>query len=695
MRRSVCRRWRRYAITTMIVVAPIAIVCAYVSNLLVPTSPMPRTVNAASVAIVDTAAINDSDQTIGISDSDLYDPNLTDEQVIERLQQMQDLGVNTVRVLVPWGAIEPAAPGSPEEVFFPPDWKRIDLIVSQAQQRDMAVLGVLNSTPYWGGQDGEGCIGCYGVAPDPDKFAAFASEAVTRLNTLFPGAISAYEVWNEPNLYQSWLPAPDPVAYTELLKKAYTAIKAADPAALVVAGVFTSVISYGNLTVDPRDFLATMYANGAKGFFDALSFHPYSYQQQFTDGNCANFCQNTPLQQLIDLREMMIANGDALTKIWATEYGLGTALLSGTELMREQMQSDWIKDFLDGWATLDQNPAYAYLGTDWLGPAFIYTLQDRLDNSDENGSLGIFKYGADWVPKLAAIMLKQLIAARDAGISPTSPWGSPPNPGAILDPIQALAQAITEAVTQFVNQITKTVQGIGEAVVTAVTAFFNGLANPGSPALAALELPAEKRQEVAEASGLAAQSMQNETTTKEEPEAEKSGAEETAADQGVTADEATKATEDAPAEQTAAPEDPKATDESATTEDPKATEDDQPKNSEEHPAADKPASSDQSASSDDSKNTDGPGATAPGRKDDESGDGPKHGRGGTKTGDNKHDDPTGDAKSDGDSHHPRNGDSPRANHHRDPAAGVKSKPRGRHAGGAEGSATSTAAKDAT
>ncbi|MGY4653714.1 polysaccharide biosynthesis protein PslG [Mycobacterium sp. URHB0021] len=666
MRRSVCRRWRRYAITTMIVVAPIAIVCAYVSNLLVPTSPLPRTVNAASVGIVNTAAINDSDQTIGISDSDLYDPNLTDEQVIERLQQMQDLGVNTVRVLVPWGAIEPAAPGSPEEVFFPPDWKRIDLIVSQAQQRNMAVLGVLNSTPYWGGQDGQGCIGCYGVAPDPDKFAAFASEAVTRLNTLFPGAISAYEVWNEPNLYQSWLPAPDPVAYTELLKKAYTAIKAADPAALVVAGVFTSVINFGNVTVDPRDFLATMYANGAKGFFDALSFHPYSYQQQFTDGNCANFCQNTPLQQLIDLRQMMIANGDALTKIWATEYGLGTALLSGTEQMREQMQSDWIKNFLDGWATLDQNPAYAYLGTDWLGPAFIYTLQDRLDNSDENGSLGIFKYGADWVPKLAAIMLKQLIDARNAGIAPPSPWGNPANAGAILDPVQALAQAITEAVTQFVNQIAKTVQGVEEAVVKAVTAFFNGLANPGSTTLAALALPVERQQEVAEASGLAAQSIQDETTAKENPEAEKSSAEEPAADQGVGADEATKATEDG-----------------------------QPNNPDEHPAADKPGSSDQSATSDDSKNTDGPGATAPGRKDDESGDVPKHGRGGTKKGDHQHDDPTSDATSVGGGHHPRNGDSPRATHHRDPADGVTPKPRGGHAGGAEGSAAGTGARNAT
>jgi len=71
MRRFVARHWRRCAITTVIAVAAIAIVCAYVTNLLVPTAPLPRVVSAASLNIIETAGIVNSDQTIGMSHSDI------------------------------------------------------------------------------------------------------------------------------------------------------------------------------------------------------------------------------------------------------------------------------------------------------------------------------------------------------------------------------------------------------------------------------------------------------------------------------------------------------------------------------------------------------------------------------------------------------------------------------------------------
>jgi hypothetical protein len=69
MRRFMGRRLRRYAITTVIAVAPIAIMCLYVTNLLVPTSPLPR---PASYAFVPTATIDTSNETIGVADSDIW-----------------------------------------------------------------------------------------------------------------------------------------------------------------------------------------------------------------------------------------------------------------------------------------------------------------------------------------------------------------------------------------------------------------------------------------------------------------------------------------------------------------------------------------------------------------------------------------------------------------------------------------------
>ena len=76
-----------------------------------------------------------------------------------------------------------------------------------------------------------------------------------------------WEIWNEPNYWRFWLPQPDVGAYTTLLKQAYAAIKAVDPAATVMVGGLT-VGSGENL---PSTFLQNLYdANGgtSNGLFD-------------------------------------------------------------------------------------------------------------------------------------------------------------------------------------------------------------------------------------------------------------------------------------------------------------------------------------------------------------------------------------------------------------------------------------------
>ena len=85
-----------------------------------------------------------------------------------------------------------------------------------------------------------------------------------------------------------------------------------------VAGVLGAVVSFSNITMDPRTFVETMYANGAKGYFDALSFHPYSYEQPFSAGlpatGCQFLCDNTPISMLLGLRQIMLDNLDGGVK---------------------------------------------------------------------------------------------------------------------------------------------------------------------------------------------------------------------------------------------------------------------------------------------------------------------------------------------------------------------------------------------
>ncbi|MFG1930362.1 hypothetical protein ACGFK1_06850 [Mycobacterium sp. NPDC048908] len=479
----------------MVAAIPLAAMCAAMTYLL---DPRPEPVALDFTPVV---SIDQSSTTVGIADSDLY--GKSNAEIIASLDDMQSLGVNTVRVLIPWGDIQKVPPGSPLEVLAPPDWSKMDFIVNQAVSRNMAVLGVLSATPYWGGQNGTGCVGCPGVAPDPAKFAAFAGLAAGR----YAGKVSAYEVWNEPNYIKSWLPAPDPVAYTNVLKAVYTAIKGdpndpndgADPNALVVGGVLGSVAGFAGITYDTVDFVRKMYANGAKGYFDALSYHPYNFKTKFSDGTYSwtkPWNKFSPLNQLLEIRQLMIANQDQALRIWASEFGLPTG---GPNAVSEATQAAFISDFLDKWSSMS-----------FTGPAFIYTLRDRLGAElTEQGSLGVFKYAAalnDWVMKAAAEVIKDFIDAHPADpTDPTDPPGttSPPNP----------VQQLTQALAAFFHQVQATVG----SVVGSVTGFVNAIAkavarifNPGGAAIKAV--PAALRDEVAEGTSMAAAAVQNKTT---------------------------------------------------------------------------------------------------------------------------------------------------------------------------------------
>ena len=169
MRPAMRRRLRRYAVTSIIALIPTAIVATMVTNLLVPTERPAMVYN-----IIETASIINSPTTIGFADSDLValsgpDFTLDDAekaQVVATLNAMQALGVNTVRMGIPWGYIEPVPPGTP---FSPcPCWGTTDYIIEQANLRGMGVLGDITATPILWGQNPETPGGLpYSAAPDP------------------------------------------------------------------------------------------------------------------------------------------------------------------------------------------------------------------------------------------------------------------------------------------------------------------------------------------------------------------------------------------------------------------------------------------------------------------------------------------------------------------------------------------------
>jgi polysaccharide biosynthesis protein PslG len=213
---------------------------------------------------------------------------------VRQLDMVTQDGLGVIRFDVSWRNSEPAK-GSYQYL------DKLDQIVDAANQRGLKVVITIVETPGWanGGQS-------LWVPPDdPADYAAFAGMLAAR----YAGRVLAWEVWNEPDTRLFWLPNPDPVAYTKLLLAASASIRQADPGAMVIGGSIT----FGN-----TGFVKAMYANGAKGSFDALSVHPYTLTHAPGDES-DRFHSLTAI--LDDVHALMDKQGDGGTPIWVTEFG--------------------------------------------------------------------------------------------------------------------------------------------------------------------------------------------------------------------------------------------------------------------------------------------------------------------------------------------------------------------------------------
>jgi large repetitive protein len=334
------------------------------------------TVNV-DIAPPSASAIDQRSTTVAVTTQMMYFYSQTDTD--KAMALLKDAGVDTIRIQMPWAGIEP------EDDTF--DWDAVDRMVDSAIANDIKVLGVLNTTPDWAAVPDQAQYAGHPV--DPDEYAQFVSVVADR----YKGRVADYEIWNEPNYNVFWAPTPDAAQYTELLKVAYTAIKAADPDAVVIAAsVAAAAETPGGPVINPVTYLSQMYAAGAGGYFDAIAYHPYLYSVSFSAGEGH---AGVPITQAEQLHALMVANGDGNKKIWATEYGQPSSEFS------EANQAAYIGDFLRTWRTLE-----------YAGPAFVHTLADYPSRDPIQASFGLFHQ--DWTPKPALAVVEQVIVENEA-----------------------------------------------------------------------------------------------------------------------------------------------------------------------------------------------------------------------------------------------------------------------------------------
>jgi hypothetical protein len=236
---------------------------------------------------------------------------VTDEvepwKIQRTFQMVREMGATWDVEYFLWAAHEPQ-PG----VY---DWSHADLVVDHAVNQGLTVIARLGYVPEWARP--KDATHLYLDENGYDAFARFAAEFAKH----FKGRVKYVIVWNEPNLSQEWgYRRPEPAQYTELLKRTYAAIKAANPEVQVLGGALAPTLAPpGNeFAMNDLDYLQGMYDAGAKNAFDILAAHAYGWT---FPADAAPSPDAVNFRRVELLREVMVRNGDAAKHVMITEGG--------------------------------------------------------------------------------------------------------------------------------------------------------------------------------------------------------------------------------------------------------------------------------------------------------------------------------------------------------------------------------------
>lgn len=295
------------------------------------------------------------------------------------LNSDQAMGAGWLRFDINWTSIQAGGPTSY-------NWAPQDAVVKGAMSRGIQILGTIAYTPAWARPSGT--TDKY----PPTNVSDYGNFCKATAQHFGPMGVHAYEVWNEPNLSGFFMPSPNVVKYTAMLKACYTAIKSVDPNSTVMTGGTSPAGSYNNpgstSQINGINFLEGIYANGGKGYFDAVAHHPYTFPYDpSTVANWSAWYQMFGTSP--SLRSVMIANGDGTKKIWGTEWGAPTNGPSGSGYVSESTQAAEVTSAFKLWTSYS-----------WTGPLFVYDFRDDgTSTTTRENFFGLVRY--DWSQKPA------------------------------------------------------------------------------------------------------------------------------------------------------------------------------------------------------------------------------------------------------------------------------------------------------
>ena len=308
----------------------------------------------------------------------------------EDYSRMRAGGVETVRLPIPWAAIQ----RSPTSGY---EWSGLDAAMTDAARNRIGILPVLGTSPNWA--TGNWRRMPVDSARQRRAWAGFVRAAVERYgpggqfwaehapgtsDPIRPMPIRAWQIWNEENFFYFVKPV-SAGRFARLLAVTRPAIRQADPRAeIVLGGLFGRPRQKAPRALDAVDFLRQLYRKrGVKANFDAVALHPYA----------ADVAELR--RQVEDVRATMARHGDRRSGLYLTEIGWGSDFNPRTVAFEVGLRGQ-ARELRSAYGYLLANRKRLRLRqVDW------FTWKDLPGGCNFCDSSGLFRQGERFKPKLA------------------------------------------------------------------------------------------------------------------------------------------------------------------------------------------------------------------------------------------------------------------------------------------------------
>jgi polysaccharide biosynthesis protein PslG len=281
------------------------------------------------------------------------------------IRLMTAAGLTWARLPVPWRSVEAGC----KNCF---DWTDLDRSIAAASAAGLQILLRIDHQPAWS----RTTVVDNGPPDAIFDYADFVSVVANRYRAGSPkGTVHAIEVWNEPNLAPDWggatIDRHQAAQYVYLLKETYQMVKAVDPSIVIVsAGLSPTGTSDG--TAQPDDvYLGWLYEFGLARYSDAIGLHGAGYGSppEAEPNSDPRFPHPSfYFRRVEQLREIMVAHGDAAKQVWLLEFGWTIDPVNpqyAWYAVTPEQQADYI---VRGFSYARER------WSPWIGPMFLWTL---------------------------------------------------------------------------------------------------------------------------------------------------------------------------------------------------------------------------------------------------------------------------------------------------------------------------------